>query len=99
MIQQYLTLALCLLAGLAGLIYTAFALRRCDWIAKPPGIDLAVVLLTVGPWVFGWIGGVRIHGHWTGGFAGCGVAFVCQFLALEFFHALHTWHARKNRVA
>jgi hypothetical protein len=99
MIQEYLILASSLLAGLIIMVGAAFALRRSDWMAKPPGIDLVVIMLTVVPGVYVWIKGVQIHQHWAGGFAGFAVASVCQFIALELFHLFHTWHATRKGVA
>ena len=63
--------------------------RRWHWIARPPAIDLVVALLTLIPWIIGWVAAARIAGHWFGGFAGLALTVAAQLATLELFDLVH----------
>jgi len=90
MIAAYLILVSIALGWFTFLTFAIFFTgRRFSWVAKPPAIDLIVILFTVAPWIAAWIAGVRIHGHWSGGIAGLAAVTASQILALELFDFLH----------
>jgi hypothetical protein len=99
MISSYLILLSATIGWFALLTLLLFSLgRRCDWLARPPAIDLIVILYTVAPWGAAWIVGMRIHQHWAGGFGGLATSAAAQIIALELFDFIHLRYALRSGI-